>query len=63
MSLANLDPELRPNLEAILAMPLDFSPDGLQEIRQLFRTMADAATPDRPDSVRVENVVVPGPGR
>ncbi len=61
MSVANLDPELQPTLEAVAAMTLDFSAGGLQLMRDGVRTMLDAAPSRRPASVRVEDVSVPGP--
>jgi acetyl esterase/lipase len=61
MSLANLDPELRPVLEAFASMPLDFSAGGLQQMRDAVRTMLESVPPRRPPSLRVEDVSVPGP--
>ena len=59
-SLANLDPELQPFLEAVGAITLDFSASGLQLIRDGVRSMLDSVPPRRPATLRVDDVTVPG---
>ena len=62
MSLANLDPELRPALESYLSARVSFDPDDLQLLRQGMSALFEAAPPARPTSVLVEDVTAPGPG-
>jgi len=59
MSVANIDPELRPQLEAVRSMALDFSPVGLHQTRSLIRETIDSGALYRPKSVVVEDVAVP----
>jgi acetyl esterase/lipase len=61
MSVSNIDPELRPMLEAYGEITLDLSPGGLESVRQLTRTMIDSVPLRRPPSIVVEDVEVPGP--
>jgi acetyl esterase/lipase len=61
MSIANVDPELQPYLEAFGAMTLDFSASGLQQMRDGVRTMLDSLPLRRPASMLVEDMRVPGP--
>jgi len=61
MSIANIDPELQPFLDAFGAMTLDFSAAGLQQMRDGMRALLDSAPLRRPESVSVEDVMVPGP--
>jgi acetyl esterase/lipase len=57
----NIDPELLPFLEATLAALPGFEAEGLGELRAGLRALIEAAPPTRPDTVRVEDVSVPGP--
>ena len=57
----NIDPELRPFLEATLAALPGFEAEGLGELRAGLRALIEADPPTRPDTVRVEDVSVPGP--
>ncbi len=61
MSLGNLDPELRPVLQAYLDNRPEPSPHAMQEIRRAMREMFDAAPPPRPETVVVKDLMVPGP--
>ena len=56
----NIDPELRPFLEATLAALPGFEPEGLEELRAGLRALKEATPPVRPATVRVEDVSVPG---
>ncbi len=61
MSIANIDPELRPFLEAYGEIALDLSPSGLGAVRDLTRTMIESVPLRRPSSLVVEDVRAPGP--
>jgi acetyl esterase/lipase len=61
MSIANVDSELQPYLEAFGAMTLDFSSSGLQQMRDGVRSMLDSVSLRRPASVLVEDVRASGP--
>ncbi len=61
MSIANLDPELRPTLEAYLAAGRRYDAEGLRVVREGMRALFAATPPVRPPSVRVEDVAIPGP--
>jgi acetyl esterase/lipase len=61
VSLANLDPELRPALETYLSARLSFDPDDLRLLREGMSALFEATTPARPASVLVEDVIAPGP--
>jgi acetyl esterase/lipase len=59
---SNIDPELQPTLDTFGAVRIDFSPVGLQQIRDGSRSLLDAAPLHRPPSVLVEDRRVPGYG-
>ncbi len=61
MSIVNLDPELRPTLEAYLGTGRTFDADGLRLIREEMRARFAATPPVIPPTVRVEDVTIPGP--
>jgi acetyl esterase/lipase len=60
VSLANLDPEVRPALEAYLNAAPSYDADGLRTLRDGMRALFEAMPPVRPASVRVEDVTIPG---
>ena len=61
MSIANLDPELRPTLETYLASGRRFDAEGLRLVREGMRALFAATPPVRPPSVHVEDVTIPVP--
>jgi acetyl esterase/lipase len=61
MSIDNLDPELRPYLEAVLSLMPDYKEADPKDLRAGLRAMIDATPLIRPDAVRVEDVTVTGP--
>jgi acetyl esterase/lipase len=61
MSLDNLDPELRPFLDAYLSAGLSYDAEGLRKSRDGMRALVQATPRVRPASVLVEDVTVPGP--
>ena len=61
MSIDNLDPELRPALDAYLRVGLCFDADSLRSVRDVTRALFEAAPALRPASVAVDDVTIPGP--
>jgi acetyl esterase/lipase len=61
MSLDNLDPELRPFLDAYLSFGLSYDADGLRASREGMNAMLQATPLVRPASVVVADVTIPGP--
>lgn len=61
MSIDNLDPELRPFLDAVLELLPGYEADRLGDLRAGLRTIVDTTPLVRPDTVHVEDVTVPGP--
>jgi acetyl esterase/lipase len=61
MAIDNLDPELRPVLEAMLVASPDFSSEGLPQMRAALKALFGDNRPAWPDSVSVTDVQVPGP--
>lgn len=61
MSIDNLDPELRPFLDAVLELIPGYEAEQLGELRAGLRAVIDATPPTRPGTVQVEDVTVPGP--
>jgi acetyl esterase/lipase len=61
VSVDDIDPELRPFLDATLAVLPGFEVEGLGQLRAGIRALVDATPLTRPATVRVADVVVPGP--
>jgi acetyl esterase/lipase len=61
MSVDNLDPELRPVLEAMLVAPPDFSSEGVPQMRAAIKALMADRRQVWPESVSVTDVQVPGP--
>jgi acetyl esterase/lipase len=61
VSLDNLDPELRPFLDAYLSARLSYDAEGLRAYRDGISALFEATPPVRPASVLVEDVTTPGP--
>jgi acetyl esterase/lipase len=61
MSLDNLDPELRPFIDAYLSFGLSYDADGLRASREGMNAMLQATPLVRPASVLVADVTIPGP--
>jgi acetyl esterase/lipase len=60
VSIDNIDPELRPLLDATLDALPGFEAEGLGELRAGLRALIEATPLTRPDTVQVDDVVVPG---
>jgi acetyl esterase/lipase len=62
MSIANVDPELRPGLDAYLSANRTYDAEGLRAYREQISGYLKAAPKFRPPSVLVDDVSIPGPG-